>query len=181
MEHGRDKARAGSGGDSAAASSHYAQTVSGGTTKCLETLAFPGVGGWVGGAGGRQVAPSSTLTDWLGRGCRLAGAMSCSSSTLECCCFHWQNHRNAIAGGRIQVTIGEDFVKICQEGSSCWQSRVSRDCQRVSNRWRECVSICQTMTPNVSTNAGTKCWSEYIWNYSGIFLSFSLFLTNVPE
>ena len=51
MEHGRDKARAGSGGDSAAASSHYAQTVSGGTTKCLETLAFPGVGGWVGGAG----------------------------------------------------------------------------------------------------------------------------------
>lgn len=65
MEHGRDKARAGSGGDSAAASSHYAQTVSGGTTKCLETLAFPGVGGWVGGAGGEAAGSSELHTDRL--------------------------------------------------------------------------------------------------------------------
>ena len=96
--------------------SHYAQTVRGGTTKCLETLAFPRVKGWVDGGWG--AGSSELATD------RLVGTGGVPASwrhvilianTLECRCFHQQNHHNTssqVAGFGHFVL---HFVNRCQE------------------------------------------------------------------
>ena len=135
-----------------------AQTVRGGTTKCLETLAFPRVGGWVGwGVRGvvGQVARSSPLTDWLGqRGAgKLAPCHSLHQHSGMLLLSSAKPSTNTTAGGRIlSLTLCWVFVKRCREVVSA---------SRVKPVAGECVSICHTMTPNVSTNARTKCWSEY--------------------
>ena len=125
----------------------------GGTTK-LPSLQLGD--GW---GGGGQVAPSSPLTDWLGQG---------GAGKLAPCHSHHQH------SGMLLLSSAKP-----SQHNRRWQNLVfdtllsckSRDVKRLSTRLRVsecqtgggrvCVSICHTMTPNVSTNARTKCWSEY--------------------
>ena len=125
-----------------------AQTVRGGTTKCLETLAFPRVGGWVGwgvrgvvGAGSSQLATDRLVGT---EGGRQAGAMSFSSSTL------W----NVVAlisktihqhDRRWQNLVFDTLLGFCQEMSrgcqreSC-QTGGGRVCQHLSHNDTQCVN-----------------------------------------
>ena len=75
------------------------------------------------------------------------------ANTLECRCFHQQNHHNTIAGGSFFDTL----LGLCQE--------MSRGCQSVCLTWLgcvklvvdwDCVSECQTGGGSVS--ASVRQW-----------------------
>ena len=113
-----------------------------------------GVWGW---EGGRGAGSSELATD------RLVGTGGVPASwrhvilianTLECRCFHQQNHHNTSSQVAAFWTLCWDFVKRCQEVvNQCLNWLLG--CVKLEVGW-ECVSECQTGGATVS--ASVRQW-----------------------